>query len=276
MSATKIVSVSVVIPFFGRIEELKRALDSVKNQEYVPNEIIVINDGKTGEVLDELINIQKAFSFQTFELINLPANRGVSYCRNLGWNISRAQYVAFLDDDDAWHPLKIKNQFIFMEENPSIMLSGHLHKLILECENLDLKWPISNLRYSRISIMKLLIQNQFITPSVMVRRNCRYRFLEAKRYSEDYHLWMNILINGCEISLLHQELACIFKPLFGASGLSANLLQMEIGEVGVYYSFAKSKPLLLPLIFPLTIYSFIKFIRRIIFTIFNNFKKKIK
>lgn len=42
--------VSVIIPFFNRIDWLEEAVDSVLNQSYSNYEIIVVNDGSTENI----------------------------------------------------------------------------------------------------------------------------------------------------------------------------------------------------------------------------------
>jgi len=79
---------------------------------------------------------------------------------------------------------------------------------------------------------------------------------------EDFRIWLTVLIRGRRMVILEDELACIFKPIFGSSGLSANLIRMEIGELRTYLSIGVESPLLLPAIFLFIPYSLGKFLRR--------------
>jgi hypothetical protein len=77
----------------------------------------------------------------------------------------------------------------------------------------------------------MLVSNQFSTPCVMLRRSIKQRFAEGKRYSEDYLLWLEIMLSGGEAWYLDAPLATLFKPAYGAGGLSANLKAHEAGEL---------------------------------------------
>ena len=106
--------VSVVIGTFNRWKYLQKAIESVKSQTYKNIEIIIVNDGSTHK---EYLN-----TIPGVTLINLPVNSGEahgfrcrSYTYNYGLKIAKGDYVAFLDDDDAWYPEKIEKQIKGME-----------------------------------------------------------------------------------------------------------------------------------------------------------------
>ena len=92
--------VSVIIPVFNEIQFLNEALESVLNQSYKRLEIIIIDDGSTdgsGEICDEysLIDNRIRVIHQT--------NAGLSAARNIGLDIAKGDFIAFIDSDDAYH-----------------------------------------------------------------------------------------------------------------------------------------------------------------------------
>ena len=109
-------NISVVIPTYNRYEVLQRALNSVFAQTHPPYEIIVIDDGSTDTTQ------QIAQDFPNIKYFH-QENRGVSSARNLGIEKSTQNWVAFLDSDDEWHKDKLKEQTLFHEENPDILMS---------------------------------------------------------------------------------------------------------------------------------------------------------
>jgi glycosyltransferase involved in cell wall biosynthesis len=103
--------VSIIIPTYNRFENLKHAINSVKEQSYPNKEIIVINDNSTEsqyytEKVDGVL------------FINLPINNRIKYntnaaqgmTRNYGIKIAEGNYIAFLDDDDYFLPGKLEKQ----------------------------------------------------------------------------------------------------------------------------------------------------------------------
>ena len=106
--------VSVVISTHNRCEMLKRAIDSVLKQTFQDFEIIVVDDGN--ESAEEVV---KSFSDpRTRYLRHEIPHRGGPTARNTGIKSSRGEFVAFLDDDDEWLPLKLELQVRALDENP--------------------------------------------------------------------------------------------------------------------------------------------------------------
>jgi glycosyltransferase involved in cell wall biosynthesis len=95
--------ISVVIPLYNKKNAIKDALDSVFNQTFLPDEIVIINDGSTdgSEKIVELLN---------HPLVTLihQKNAGVSAARNKGINTAKNEWIAFLDADDVWMPNYLK------------------------------------------------------------------------------------------------------------------------------------------------------------------------
>lgn len=107
--------VSVIIATHGRPQLLKRAIESVCRQTYVNLETIVVDDNgaRTAEQLDT----QKVVSeFPAVLYFANPANVGKAASVNSGVRRSCGDILAFLDDDDEFHPDKITLQVARLEE----------------------------------------------------------------------------------------------------------------------------------------------------------------
>lgn len=100
----KIDSVSVIIPTLNRCSTLPRALNSVLSQTFLPNEIIVVDNGSndgTATMIKE--------KYPSIKLLCEP-KVGVSAARNTGIFNSNGTFIALLDSDDSWFPLKLEKQ----------------------------------------------------------------------------------------------------------------------------------------------------------------------
>ena len=89
--------VSVVVPVYNVKKYLKRCLDTVVNQTYKKLDIIVIDDGSTdgsGNLCDEI-----GSSDDRIRVIH-QENKGLSAARNKGIDISKGNYICFVDSDD--------------------------------------------------------------------------------------------------------------------------------------------------------------------------------
>ena len=106
--------VSVVIPTHNRRESLSIAIDSVLKQSYKDIEIIVISDGSTddtNEYMNQFVGDPKIVFLKNEKPM------GANYCRNMGIEASKGNYIAFLDDDDEWYPDKIQSQISLLKDN---------------------------------------------------------------------------------------------------------------------------------------------------------------
>jgi glycosyltransferase involved in cell wall biosynthesis len=96
--------VSVIIPNYNYAHYLGEAIESVLAQTYPSIEIIVVDDGSS----DGSMSVLEPYD-DKITLIR-QQNQGVSAARNNGAAAGRGQYVAFLDADDVWLPLKVEKQ----------------------------------------------------------------------------------------------------------------------------------------------------------------------
>jgi glycosyltransferase involved in cell wall biosynthesis len=255
------VPVSVVIPCYGHANVIARAIASVANQSVRPLEVIVVNDGAGDECGKAISELQRYYGNSWLSVLTLPSNVGAGEARNAGWDRATGDYVAFLDADDAWHPRKLEIQYTYMRTHLGVAVSGHRHR---RQKSGEVSWDNCDVSGSdlEVSFARLLLANQFITPSAMVRRDLELRFAVRQRYMEDFRLWLSVAAEGHRIVKLNAELACTFKAIYGDSGLSAELVSMEVGELRTYWAVCINKPLLLPLILALVPYSLIKCVRR--------------
>jgi glycosyltransferase involved in cell wall biosynthesis len=110
-------AVSVIIPTYDRAHLVSRAIKSVLNQTYQDFEIIVVDDGST----DNTEEVVKNLNDPRIRHIPHEKNRGLSAARNTGIRAARGEYIAFLDDDDLWLPLKLEKQLRrFQSSRPEV------------------------------------------------------------------------------------------------------------------------------------------------------------
>ena len=92
-----------IIPTHGRPDHLSRSLDSALQQTLPPAEVIVVDDLDHGPTTA----VVKVTALRTEIPLRRIVNKtqpGASGSRNAGAAASRADFVAFLDDDDVWRP----------------------------------------------------------------------------------------------------------------------------------------------------------------------------
>lgn len=228
--------VSVIIPCYRCAATLERAVASVAAQSQVPAEVILVDDCSGDGTRAILQTIASQYAPGWVRTVLLDQNMGAASARNAGWAIATQPYIAFLDSDDAWHSEKIRFQLQHMQSHPDVVLCGHAHKILSTMAMPD--WPLQSpggpTSSRRISKWSLLLSNRFVTPSIMLKRDIPQRFEQHQRYMEDHMLWLNIVCAGARVDRLEQPLAAIYKRSYGQSGLSAQMWQMERGDLGNY------------------------------------------
>ena len=106
--------VSVIIPAYNGAAYIRQAVESVLNQTYSHYEILIIDDGSTDNTRSVLEPYLDKVQYIYQE------NRGVAVARNRGIEISKGEFVAFLDQDDFFMPHKLALQVACFELQPSL------------------------------------------------------------------------------------------------------------------------------------------------------------
>ena len=107
--------VSVVVPTYNRAKLLARAMRSVLAQTYEDFELIVVDDHGA----DQTPAVIAGFDDPRLRSLRHAHNGGQSMAFNTGIEQARGSYVAFLDDDDEWHPDKLAAQVALLDAAPA-------------------------------------------------------------------------------------------------------------------------------------------------------------
>jgi hypothetical protein len=81
---------------------------------------------------------------------------------------------------------------------------------------------------------------------------------------EDHRLWLEIVGAPMRVVKLQAELVAVYKPVYGASGLSADMWSMEKAELANYRYFQGIDKIGTLKMLILQGYSLVKFIRRLV------------
>ncbi len=223
--------ISTVIPCFNRADYLPIAINSVKNQTYHIDEIIIIDDGSTDNTQDILNKIDGIKVIKT-------KNLGVSHARNIGIKESKNDLIAFLDSDDVWTQDKIEKQVNFHKKNFDILFSHTGERWIRDGNRVkypkSLKKPQGDCFLQNISTCKIA------TSSVLMRKSIfddiGY-FDEKLKVCEDYDLWLRVT-QRYTIGLIDEEL--IVKNA-GHKQLSASIFAIDRYHIYSLQKFLNSE-----------------------------------
>ncbi len=103
--------IAVIIPLYNGARFIEKTLISVFSQSKCPAEVVIVDDGSE----DESLEIIKDFSHIK---ILKNSTKGAAAARNYGLNHTTSPLVAFLDQDDIWHPDHLKILSNLLEKYP--------------------------------------------------------------------------------------------------------------------------------------------------------------
>jgi glycosyltransferase involved in cell wall biosynthesis len=176
------VLVSVVITNYNYSKYLKKCIDSVLNQTYNNIEIIIVDDSSTDDSRDIILKCQELHSNIVF-FFN-PTNQGVIFSRNKGIELSKGEYICFLDADDFWDFNKIERQLKATINNDFSFCDMYI---IDEFNNI-LSEKIHKSKNNKYNYSLLLKYNFIAHSSLMVKRsilsNTRYREIPKSIFSD--------------------------------------------------------------------------------------------
>lgn len=117
--------ISIIIPVFNAQRYIDAAIDSIRNQEYAPLEIIVIDDGSTDK------SAEAAQKHSDITVYKYQDNKGAAAARNLGIRKASGTLLAFLDADDLWTANKLSLQYKTLRNHPELdMVLGATEQFI--------------------------------------------------------------------------------------------------------------------------------------------------
>jgi glycosyltransferase involved in cell wall biosynthesis len=105
---------SIILPTYNRAYVLWRAVESVLAQVETRWELLVVDDGST----DDTRRLMEEFHDGRIRTTTTE-NRGPSAARNLGWQMTRAPYVTYLDSDNTWHTKFLSTMLDAIQSNPN-------------------------------------------------------------------------------------------------------------------------------------------------------------
>lgn len=190
--------VSVIIPTHNREQFIATAIQSVLAQSCQDFEIIIVNDASTDNTKQILFNLAK--QDKRIQIINNTVSLGGAASRNAGIAISKGKWIAFLDDDDTWHPQKLEIQIAALEKNPNAIASSCAYTV-----NYPLKIKKRVITPNLITLNKLVSQSVLGGASVCICLASILKkingFDERLRSSQDWDLWVRLRLQGNIISV---------------------------------------------------------------------------
>lgn len=170
---------------------ISSTIDSVLLQTYHDWELIVVDDGSTDSsisIVNRYVNQDKRICLFHTEV---PSGSPVKP-RNIGVEMAKGRYIAFLDSDDVWLPNKLEEQLPFFD-NPDVAVVFSNYEKMTE----------DGLRSNRViyapaetDYKKMLRGNVIGNVTGVYDTHKVGKIFFQPIHHEDYILWLSILKKG--------------------------------------------------------------------------------
>ena len=158
-------TVACIVPTYRRHDRLIAAIDSILKQTVQDFVVIVVDDGGG---LPQLQDDPRIIA------VSLSRNTGIAgVVRNIGIRLSQSKYLAFLDDDNTWHPEHLALCLDALKAGPDLVYTAIARRTVGGRE-LD----IVSAPFDR----RTLINEGYVdTSAIVVRRAADVRFSRLPR-----------------------------------------------------------------------------------------------
>lgn len=92
--------ITIIMPTYNRAHTILRAINSIYAQKYQNWHLVIVDDGST----DDTLKLLELYDDPRMEIVQHPANRGVTAAKNTGFDHIKGEWFTILDSDDELLP----------------------------------------------------------------------------------------------------------------------------------------------------------------------------
>lgn len=212
--------ISIIVPVYNVKKYILETIDCVCRQTYENWELLLVEDGSTDGTDRLLQEYVAAGGDGRVRLIVSGVNEGAARARNRGLAQAAGRYIAYLDADDLWEPLKLERELAFMKEKrAAFAFTGYefadengrgLGRIVHVPERLTYRQALKN---TTIFTTTVMFDTALIPKELLAMPEVK---------SEDTALWWKVLRRGYVAYGLDENLVKYRRP---GKSLSSNKLE---------------------------------------------------
>jgi Glycosyl transferase family 2 len=185
-------SVSVVIATYNRPGWLRLAIDSVLSQDYPDLELLVMDDGSTGETAELLAEYARRYPRESFRY-SRHENMGQARTLNRGYEMARGDLLGYLPDDDLLAPGAVSKLVAALRDPEVVCAYGGYRIIDPQGQVVDTVRPME---YSPLEAYRQM--DTVIAPGGLVRREVMLAngWDPSLHYMPDFILWLRVGLAG--------------------------------------------------------------------------------
>lgn len=245
--------ISVSISTHNRKDRLKCLIECILRQEYLNYEIIVVDDASTDGtnlMIEELKKCNPQLDLKYW--VNKP-NRGVTYSKRKGFELSSGDILIFSDDDDYLIDANYFKRINKLYDNSDCIMTVASTLTHDERDNryyLDLvnfTDPISNSEYMQGFMTNYIKPNSMFTLSLNAKKMKEIHYEQLKCFN-DCSLYLYALLAEGKVYPINDAMGVYSKQVFSmTSGISSKYVienvssKVDIGNAAAKMGYLISK-----------------------------------
>lgn len=189
--------VSICIPTYNNINEVKHLLTTIKSQTYSDYEIIITDDSSDDAIEDYIHCTKKEGSGVFSGGIKYTHNRpGLGHIYNWNAAINRAtgEYIKIMFSDDWFtYDYSLEKLVQMLDENPKCDLAFCNSMQVSKSDSYKRKLSDDYIEKLKTNWRYVFVSNQIGAPSDVLYRNNGIKFDEQSNWASDVELYLMIL-----------------------------------------------------------------------------------
>ena len=184
--------VSILMPIYNGVEFIQESLPSILAQTAPNWELLIGINGypANSPVYQQVAAYSAAFNDARIKLMDFPQCKGKASTLNQMISACFYDYVAILDVDDIWLPMKLEAQLPFIATTEKYDVVGTKCVYFGELNNIIPAIPTGD-----ISQFNFLENNPVINSSALIKKDLAYWNSDWDGV-EDYDLWLRLWREG--------------------------------------------------------------------------------
>jgi len=226
-------TVSAIIPVYNGARHLAAAISSVLEQDDLPTELILIDDGSTDTSMDvAAAALAEAPDGLSVRVLAQP-NAGQSAARNAAAAVATGELLAFLDQDDSWYPDHLRRLCEPFRGRPTLALCYADFDEIDDYGSFTVRQFLRThqISHPRSSIVDWIASDTMVLPTASVVRASAFHEVggfdaELIGYEDD-ELWIRLFRAGWTSHYLPRSLS-VFRVHAASSSHRATFRESRV------------------------------------------------
>ena len=123
---------SIVVPFYDDFESFKTLISSICLQTFCNFEVVVVDDMSPNREIRFRKFLETWPEDFSLSIIFMSQKSNGSICRNVGCDLSKGDFIAFLDADDYWQSEKLEVMNNLIKNNQREAVFYHKYRLLID------------------------------------------------------------------------------------------------------------------------------------------------